>query len=465
MTLILLVYQLALLALIPFGLLFGGVKALTNPRYRTGWLERFGFWQGGQKGTIWVHGASMGEIRAAAPLVRALKERGVPLTLSATTEAGVAQATTLLDSDHPNGGAHYLPFDLIPCLILALRNRRPRALVIVETELWPGLLWLMRKRGVPTILLTARISERSYPRYRRIKSLVAWMLDGFESIQAQSATDAQRLLELGAPPEKVKVRGNMKFDLAPPDTADPVAALLKSVSADGLRIFVAGSVHPGEAGEVARGVKSLMDRGVELGFIVAPRHLEKLGEVESELAQAGLKTPVRWSSLEEGQEPRAAALANAMKAGRPVVVDGFGLLGSLYGGAAVSFVGGSLVEVGGHNLLEPLNWGVPVLFGPHMQNAPQIRDEIVARGLGQEVGGGGELTEKLASYLNDDARLAEISATAGHLFEANRGAVDAALEVLEKCGALAGTVVTSADTDTHPPEPPDAGNATKVGDS
>jgi 3-deoxy-D-manno-octulosonic-acid transferase len=431
MTIILLIYQLALLALMPFAIAFSAFKALSNPRYRTGWAERFGFWKGSGGDTLWVHGASMGELRAASPLIKALKERDIPLTLSATTETGVTEARKLVGD---SGSAHYLPFDLLPCILLALCNFKPRALVIIETELWPALLWLVRRRGVPVLLVSARVSQRSYPRYRRIQKIVSWMLNGMESIQPQSLADAKRFISLGAAPKKVSVAGNMKFDLPAPDTSDPLASMLRATASAGWRVFVAGSVHPVETLEVAKGAKAVLDRGAKVGLVIAPRHLEKLEQIEKEIKEAGFGTLVRWSAL---KEPREQSLLAAFEAGSPVIVDGFGLLGSLYGGATVSYVGGSLVNVGGHNLLEPLNWGVPVLFGPHMQNAAEIRDEIVRQGLGTEVGSAQVLSGKLLDYLGDDGATAEFATLADNFFKANRGAVHSALRALEQCGALA----------------------------
>jgi 3-deoxy-D-manno-octulosonic-acid transferase len=228
------------------------------------------------------------------------------------------------------------------------------------------------------------------------------------------------------------VGGNMKFDLDPPDPSDPVACSLRRTRAGGWRVLVAGSVHPGEARTVFEGAERVRRRGVHLGVVVAPRHLERLPEIEKNLAEAG-GSAVRYSALES---PLEASFLRAFKEGKTILVDRYGLLGRLYGGAELAFVGGSLVPVGGHNLLEPLRWGVPVLFGPHMESASEVRNAVVTRKLGREVREAESVSRILEEYLGDEAAMLKVHSDSEAFFAANHGATRRVLDSLRSVGAL-----------------------------
>lgn len=406
------------------------LKALRDPRYRVGWGERLGRWGEVPTEGIWVHGASVGEMRAAAPLLHALQARGVPLVLSATSPSGRDAARALAGAQ---GAARLLPLDLGPLMGRALRAARPRALVVVETELWPALLRRAARAGVPALLVNARLSDRAFPRYRRAARWLAPYLATFRAVLAQSQEDARRFEALGVGRDRLALGGNLKYDLPAPDPSAPPARALRRSQAAGWRVVVAGSTHPGEEEAVLSAAAELSARGLRVGLVMVPRHLERLSAVEAAVTAAG-RTPRRWSAL---SEPLEAGILGAFEAGHVLVVDGYGLLGSLYGGAECAFVGGSLAPVGGHNLLEPLNWGVPVLFGPHTENAREVRDEVLRRKLGTEVADGEGLARALEAYLTDDAARVAVRRGAGELFGANRGAVVRALEALEAAGALA----------------------------
>ncbi len=407
------------------------VKAATDPRYRVGWGERFGAWGPVPSGGVWVHGASVGEVRAATPLVAALKDRGLPLVLTTTSPSGRDAAAALVG---PRGAARLLPLDLAPLVARALGRARPRALVIVETELWPALLRGAAGAGVPALLANGRISDRAFPRYRRLARWLGPLLGSLRAIQAQSGLDAERFLALGAPRSRVTVGGNVKFDVPAPDPGDPEVRALGRTRAGGWRVVVAGSTHPGEEAAVLEAAAALEGQGHRIGLVLAPRHLERLAEVEAVARRFG-RPPARWSSL---GEPREAGLLEAFGARRTVLVDRYGVLGRLYGGAEGAFVGGSLAPVGGHSLLEPLAWGVGVTFGPHMENAREIRDEVLARGLGTEVADAPGLARAWGETLAGPARAEAVASGARALFAANRGAVARALAALAEAGALGG---------------------------
>jgi 3-deoxy-D-manno-octulosonic-acid transferase len=419
------------LAVLPGALLWGGA-ALFRPRWRAGWRERLGSWAEVPAGCVWVHGASMGEIRAAAPLIRALAARGKgPVLVTATSPSGRAEAEKVLAG---KGAARLLPVDFSWAVGRVFRHVRPSALIVVETEIWPELLYRARREGVPVGLASARISDRSFPRYKRFRHVVGPFLRGYDFIHAQTARDAERFKALGADPGRVRLGGNLKFDVPAADPADPDAQALGALREAGWKVLVAGSTHEGEERAVLEAARRVREAGMKIAVVLAPRHLERIEGAERAAREAGFP-PVRWSTL---PAPRAEGLREAFEAGRTVVVDGYGLLGRLYGGADAAFVGGSLVPVGGHNLLEPLNWGVPVFFGPHMQNGADIRDEVAARGLGREVADGEGLGAALLELFADPARASSIGEEARAFLDANRGAVNRALEALDGLPAVGG---------------------------
>ena len=410
------------------------VKGLRDPRYRVGWRERLGIWPRGAAAPgaarpIWLHCASLGETQAAAPLVGALKNRGARLLLTTTSPSGREAARTLAgDAGH----GRLLPLDLAPLVAGAFRTARPQALVVVETELWPALLWEARKAGVPCVLVNGRISDRTFPRYQRIRRWVGPLLQGFASIHARSALDAERFRMLGAPAALVCVGGDLKYDLPPPDPGRREAAALRRARAGGWRVLLGGSTHPGEEEALLSAAEILEARGLRVGLVLAPRHLERVAEVEALVLSRGRVSRL-WGEL---HDPLEEGILAAFAARDVILVDRYGLLATLYGGAEAAFVGGTLAPVGGHNLLEPLNWGVPVLFGPHTENAREVAADVLRLRLGEEVSGAEALAEGVERYLVEPERLAGVRAEAARLFDENRGAVTRAVAVLEHLGAL-----------------------------
>ncbi|GAB4265943.1 MAG: 3-deoxy-D-manno-octulosonic acid transferase [Deferrisomatales bacterium] len=403
------------------------LRALTDRRYRVGWGERVGRWGQVPRGGVWVHGASVGEVGAAAPLVRELRDRGTATVVSATSPAGREAAARLVGP----GAARLLPADLCPLVRRALEAASPRAVVLLETELWPGLLWEARRAGVPVLLVSARLSERSFRRYARVARALGPFLAALDEVHAQSAEEARRFVALGVPADRVEVVGNLKFDAGSGAEAEPPGAIQGAVAA-GWDAVVAGSTHPGEEEAVLAAAARARAAGARPGVILAPRHLERLGRLRRELAARGPE-PAVWSELED----EARGLVDAFARGAPVLVDRYGLLAGLYRGARCAFVGGSLVPVGGHNLLEPLRWGVPVVFGPFIENCREVAREILRRRLGRQVKGAGELGEALAAYLLGSTGGAEVARGAREFLAAHRGAAARAVEALERRGAVA----------------------------
>ncbi len=417
------------------------LRALRDPRYRSGWSERFGRWGEVPAGAVWIHGASVGELRAAEPLVRAVRERGAAVVVTATSPAGRAEAERLA-----GGTGRFLPLDLVPLVGRALGRVRPRAVVLVETELWPGLLWSARRRDVPVAVVNGRISDRAFPRYLKARRWLKPVLQALGAVQAQSDEHAERFVALGVPPDRVSTGGNLKFDLPEPDPADPVASALRRAAGPERRVVVAGSTHPGEARAVAEAAARLEARGIRCGLVVVPRHLERLADAEAELRAAG-REPVRWGAL---SEPLDDALVSTFASGRAVVVDRYGLLSRLYGGAGCAFIGGTLVPVGGHNPLEALVWGVPVVFGPHTANIREVRREILDRGLGAQAAGPDALAAAMARFLAGSGAGRDVGIRARELFRLHRGATGRAVALLESLGALPGSGSQGAGSPSRP---------------
>ena len=366
----------------------------------------------GGRPSIWIHAVSVGEVQAARTLIPGLRDRypGHRLWLSTTTRTGRAVAAGIEGVD----GLFYFPLDLPPAVDRVLDRVRPALFVAVDTELWPNLLRRCARRGVRTVLVNGRISDRSYPRYRLVRRWFRRVLADVDRCCAQSDESARRLVDLGAPADRVVTTGNLKFDALPATRPGPSSrdGLPRSLGlAPDRPVLVAASTHPGEEGPVLDAFRRLRARAPDLVLVLAPRHPERGAELAALAAGRGLAA-VRRSRLPEDGAGRAEV----------VVLDTVGELPALFPAATVVFVGGSLAPVGGHNLIEPAVWGRPVVFGPHMENFAEIAELFVAHRAARRVSGAGELEPVLAELLADPRQRAELGTAARSLVEANRGA-------------------------------------------
>ena len=316
---------------------------------------------------------------------------------------------------------------------------RPQLFVMVDTELWPTLLRQCRLRGVKTMLVNGRISDRSYPRYRLVRPFFRHVLAGVDRCCAQSEESGRRLIDLGAPPTRVTVTGNLKFDTLPqPDSRVPWVrdGVLRAFRiAEGRTVVMAASTHPGEERPVFEAFTRIRRRDPTALLVVAPRHPERCGEVTALAAGYGLET-VRRSELPVDGAPRAAV----------VVLDTVGELATLFKIASVVFLGGSLVPAGGHNVLEPAAWGKPVVFGPHMENFAEIAELFLTNRAACQIPSADALEPALSTLLGDPVQRAALGAAARALVEANRGATDRTLTAMAAllppaAGAPVGVVV------------------------
>ncbi len=364
---------------------------------------------------IWIHGASVGEARIVRTLAESLRSRrpGLPLAVSAYTPTGREQ----LPPSPLTDAAFFVPLDFPGLTTRLLHAVRPAALTLVETELWPNLLHETHVEGVPVVVLNGRLSASRMARYRRLSRLFRPLVERIAVVGAQTEADAARFRELGAARKAVTVTGNVKYDLPRP-TMD-VASLRQCFDLSVRRpVVVAGSTAPGEESLVLDAFEAARRGHAALLLVLAPRHLSRVEEVDALTLSRGLRTR-RYSAAR-----RSLADIDVL------VVDTLGDLAALYQLGRVAFVGGSLVTVGGHNLLEPAAVGVPVLFGPHVENVAELAEVLERSGAGLRVHDAVGLGRELGRLLDDETQRADMSRRALQMLESNRGALDRSVSLL-----------------------------------
>jgi len=394
--------------------LAAGALAL-RPGWRTGARERLGApTAGAAAGAVWVHGASVGEILAATRLVDHLRAAGHGVVTSTQTLSG----RDVMRRTHADVPCRLAPLDHPWCVEWALDAARPAALVLIETELWPCWVAAASRRGIPVVLVSGRISERSFARYRRVRPLVGRTLRRLSAIGARTPEDVERFRALGAPPGSLALTGDLKFDgCAQPR---PLAADLTRALA-GAPLFVAGSTHPGEEHAALEALCAVERAGARAVLVLAPRQLNRAREVEHVARTAG-RTLRRRTAL--GRAP--------LRPGEVLLLDTLGELVSLYARADAVFVGGSLAPAGGHNLLEPAFCGRPVLFGPHTGNASDAAEILLRCGAGRRVADAGGLGRAAAELLADPAAARALGARGRSALADHRGSSERAVQLIER---------------------------------
>ena len=410
------VYTVILWLLLPFVLLRLAVRGVRSRGYWQRWGERFGFVAHAPRETLWLHAVSVGETRAAAPLVKALRAAYPDLLLwiTTTTVTGSAQARALFGDTVAHS---YLPYDLPGAVQRFLRRARPRALIVMETELWPNLFYYCARAGVPIAIANLRLSTRSHARYARFARFTRATLAHVRIFAAQAAADAERVRALGAPGERVQVTGNIKYDLAFPDDLSARAKALRA--ALGARpAWIAASTHAGEDEIVLHAHRELLREWPDLLLILVPRHPERFAQVAKLAAQEFKSSRRSAGALPDGET-------------QVWVGDTMGELPLLLAVTDVAFVGGSLVPVGGHNILEPAALGIPSVFGPHMSNFADIALAALAAGAATQVQKAAELAPAVARYLRQPESRAAAGEAATRWVAANRGALDKTLVLID----------------------------------
>ena len=389
-----------------------------HPQARRGWRERLGGAPDRgplpQHDSVWIHGASVGEILAGAKLSDRLRAGGRVTCASTMTLTG----RETMRRARPQVPCSLAPLDHPWIVEAALSRVRPSALVLIETELWPSWIASAVRRGVPVIVTSGRISNRSFPRYRRLAPLLRGTFSGLSAVGARTEEDARRFVVLGVPQDRVRVCGDLK--LSPPEVATPLRPELEHRLPD-CALLVAGSTHAGEEEAALAALHAAERAGLSVALVLAPRYPERADEVERVVRKAH-RLVVR------GSEKDGANLT----AGGVMLLDGLGDLAGMYTRATVAFVGGSLVPRGGHNLLEPAAAGRLVLFGSHTENAKNAADLLIACGAGERVGDAQAFAAAAARWLADPAAAAKRGSRGRQALDSHRGSVECNAALVEE---------------------------------
>ena len=394
-------------------------RGLRNRAYWRRIGERFGLGSriGIQGRCVWIHAVSVGEVQAAAPIVKALKNRHPhqPIVVTSTTPTG---ATRIVKAFGGSVVHRYFPFDLPGSVSRFLNRVQPCVAVIMETEIWPNLLAQCRVRGVPVVLANVRLSERSAAGYRRFGRLFAPALGGVSAVAVQSDADARRIVSIGAPSDVTNVTGSTKFDIPILASLREEAAALRRTWGPSRGIWIAASTHDGEEVLVLDAFRQVLERIPGSLLVLVPRHPERCREVVAQVRRRGFEPVLR------SRRPADCTGVHVF------IGDTMGELPLFYAAADVAFVGGTLVERGGHNMLEPAALGLPVVFGPHVFNFAEISRRLLEVGGARTVLDSDCLGQAVIEYLHD-ADLRHSTGAKGRAFvESNRGAGDRVLAMI-----------------------------------
>jgi len=392
-----------------------------DPGYWKRWGERFGRIPAlsGDQQTLWIHAVSVGEVQAAVPLVRALRsgDRSLRIVVTTTTPTGQERVRQALG----NSVLHrYAPYDLPGAARRFLERVGPRLVIIMETELWPNILHQCAKRDIPVLLANARLSAQSASSYRRVAATARRMLASISCIAAQTRQDAERLISLGARPERVRVTGNTKFDVRLPASLSEEAQVLRRCLGVDRGIWIAASTHDGEEQQVLHAFEQVRKAFPDALLALVPRHPERAPAVAALARKFGHVTAIR------SEAPVSCADASVF------IGDTMGELPLYYAASDVAFVGGSLVREGGHNMLEPAALGIPVLFGPYVHDVAEISERIIEAGAGRKVADKDALGAAVVEYMRD-ANLRHVAGQRGREFvKENRGALTLVMELVDE---------------------------------
>ncbi|MYC82363.1 MAG: 3-deoxy-D-manno-octulosonic acid transferase [Acidobacteria bacterium] len=410
-------FTLAFLLALPYFLL----QALRHRKYLSSLSERLGILAReigtGPGDGIWVHAVSVGEVLSALPLIKQIERRwpGRPVFLSTTSRTGQELARK---NRQGLAGVFYFPLDWKFAVRRSLDQVRPGLVLILETEIWPNFLHECRQRGIPVCLANGRISDRSFRKYRRFRRWLSWAVSLFDCCCMQDPVDRERIVYLGAPPNKVEVCGNLKYEIEPPRHLHSRLARFRSLMQLSSTPFlvVAGSTRSNEEAPVLRAFRSLQGECPQARLLLAPRHPERCAEVEQLLTSRSFRF-VKRSELSDMVIPNDGSPPPEV-----ILLDTLGELPVLYALADLVFVGGSLIPWGGHNLLEPALFKKAVLFGPNMNNFREMARHFMQAEAGIMVQNEVELGERFIELFRDGASRRRLGANGYGIIQANQGA-------------------------------------------
>ena len=405
------------LLLIPFAF-YWLIRGIGNRSYLDRLPQRFGFGMPALNECIWVHAVSVGEVQAAVPLVQALAERYPDQTLLITTvtPTGAARVAAVFGDSVRHC---YMPFEFPIAIRNFFKSVKPRAAMIMETEIWPNLYRGCGIRNIPLILVSARISPRSITGYRRFLPLIRETLSHGIIIAAQSQADADRFLELGASADRTMVTGNIKFDVRPDPTIAEKGRRLRQALFGRRRVWIAASTHDGEEQQVLDAHRHLLTAHPDLLLVLVPRHPERFSGVRDLVEKLDFEVVSRTDKT------------SCETSTTVFLLDTMGEVPLFYACSDIAFVGGSLVPIGGHNLLEPAAQALPIVTGPHLFNAQDIADKFIELGACRIVSDGNSLASMVADLIDNPDEAARIGQDGAKVLEQNRGSLQRLLVMLE----------------------------------
>lgn len=394
-------------------------RSLKAPDYAKRLQERFGkITTENQlpKHGIWLHAVSVGEFNAACALIKKLQSDypNLPIVITTTTPTGSARVKAVFGDSI----AHiYAPYDLPHAVSRFLNLIEPKIAVIMETELWPNILAHCRMRNIPVVIANARLSARSATSYKRVFPIVRSMLGNISMVAAQTDKDANRFIELGMAREQVKITGNLKFDQEIPQSISEIATELRAKWNTTRPVWIAASTHEGEEELVFQAYENILKEIPDCVLLLVPRHPERFAKVTALSRKLGYQTSSRSKD-------------DACLQTQVFIGDTMGELTMFYAVADIAYVGGSLVPIGGHNLLEPAAIGVPSITGPHYFNMKSVTDMLIESGVTKRVQDPTELANTVVQLLQDSLSRSEMGERGRQIILENRGAVDNHLQVI-----------------------------------
>ena len=417
-----LIYTAVLYLYLPVALVRLFLQGLRYPAYRHSWAERFGAVPGQRpRGRLlWLHAVSVGEVRAAVPLVRLLQSR-LPdhhIHITTVTPTGAEIAAGLAG---PGISCSYFPYDLPPVVSRFLNRLSPAALLVMESEIWPNLYLACAARGIKVILLNSRISDRSLAGYRRLGSFMTRIMGCVTAAGARAQADAARLVTLGLDAAKVRVTGNLKFDLEMPAGLEQQAERLRRVTFAGRPVWLAASTHAGEESLLLEAHGRVLSRLPDCLLVLVPRHPQRFEQVAALAGSTAMPT-ARYSLT--GDSP----VDNGT---RVFLLDTMGMLLPYYAAVDVAFVGGSLVPgIGGHNMLEPLSLGTATLSGPFTGNFREITQLLCDNDALLIVENTGQLADRVCELIADPGRRRQLGSAGKQIVSDNRGAASRSVDLV-----------------------------------
>lgn len=416
-------YDLLLYLALPFVLLRLLWRSRRLPAYRERWGERLGYYAPADlRAGVWIHAVSVGEVQAAQPVIRHLLERysdqgpGQGVMVTTTTPTGSARLRALFAGRVRHV---YAPYDLKPAVARFLDAVSPRLVLVMETEVWPNLLAACERRGIPVVLANARLSQNSARGYARLGAFARRTFARFSVIAAQAQADAARFIELGAPAERVQVTGSIKFDLHLPASLREQAEVMRRLWGCERPVWVAASTHEGEEEQLLAVHRQVCAEVPGTLLVLVPRHPDRFDRVAGLIAREALAL-ARRSTREPCTPSTEVFLGDTM-----------GELQVFLAAADIAFVGGSLVKVGGHNLLEAAAVGVPAVIGPHSFNFATITRLMVEEGGAVQVADAAGLARQLCAWLTDAAERARVGENSRRVMAENRGALPRLLALVD----------------------------------